>query len=228
MEILGPLVVVRGQTTGEILNIIGLSVPFTTTRQKFEYGVIVFDMGGLDIDADVVHPTLAALLHLLHYHRFQLAVCQWLPLLETQVVRAEFGHLFHHIVAQLIATCKEVLNEADDPFFLVHLRQRLAVVRLLIGRAEHLADDVEAELIETPVPMDARHARLFLQARLLTIARQQYEALFEVFRLVIEGLRQAGVILHLRTLAFVVIGIPDYASVVVGLRTLVGFQHVTL
>ena len=142
MKVLRPLLVVGRQTSGEVLDIVLLAVPVTTACQKLMNRIIVFDMCRLDIDADIVHPAFAALLHLLHDYRLQLAVGQWLPWLECQVVGTVFRHLLHHIVAQLVAAGKKVLDEADDAFLLVHLRECPPVVWLLIGFAEHLTDDI--------------------------------------------------------------------------------------
>ena len=70
MEVFGPLLVVGGQTTGEVLDIVRLAVPLATTCQEFVDRIVVVDVGRLDIDADVVHPALATLLHLLYDNRF--------------------------------------------------------------------------------------------------------------------------------------------------------------
>ena len=152
MEVFGPELIVGGQTAGEVLDIVGLAVPVATAGQEFVYGVVLPDVCTLYIDADVVHPTLAALLHLLDDDAFQLTVGQRLPLSEGQVVGSEFRQLFHHIIAKLVAATEEVLYGPDDALLFVHLRERLAVVGLVVGRAEHLADEVVAQGFEMAVP----------------------------------------------------------------------------
>ena len=101
------------------------------------------------------------------------------------------------VVAQLVAAGKEVLDEADDALLLIHLRKCLAVVRLLVALAEHLAYQVGAQLLEAQVPTGADRAGLFLQAGLLAIARQSHQTGFGIVGLVVEGLVEAGVLLHL-------------------------------
>ena len=228
MEVFGPLLVVGGQTTGEVLDIVRLAVPLATTCQEFVDRIVVVDVGRLDIDADVVHPALATLLHLFHDNRFQLTISEGFPRFKGEVVWTEFCDLLHHIVAQLIATGEKILDETDDALLLVHLRERPSVVGLLIGFTKHLTDDIQSKLAETMVPMGAHNAGLFLQSCFLTVARQRHQTMFVAFRLVIQCLRQTGVILHLNALAFVVVGIPDDLSVIVCLRTLVCCQHAAL
>ena len=121
MEIGGPLVVIGGQPSGEVLDVVVLSVPFAASGQKFVNGVVVLDVCRFDIGADVVHPALSAFLHLFHHDASQLAVGQWLPGLEAQVVRSELRDALHHIIPQLVATRQEVLNASHDALLLVHL-----------------------------------------------------------------------------------------------------------
>ena len=139
VEILRPVCIVRREATGEILNVVVLAVPVATARQELVDGVVIPDVCRLDIGTDVVHPTLAALLHLLHDDALQLPVSQWLPLLEAQVVEAELGDTLHHIVAQFVASREEVLDASHNALLLVHLGNGLALVRFFIRIAEHLA-----------------------------------------------------------------------------------------
>ena len=185
------------------------------------HGVVVRDVGRLQIDADVVHPALAALLHLLHDDGFHLAVGQWLPLLEAQVVRSELGDLLHRVEAQLVATGEEVFDEPDDAFFLVHLRQYLSIVRFFVYFSEHLADEVQSQFLQPYVPVGAHGACLLLELCLLAVSGQCDEQLLGIRRLVVEGLRHTGVELHLDALALVVVGIPDHLSLFVGARPFV-------
>ena len=225
MEVLGPERVIGRQATGKILDIVPFAVPLATACEELQHRVVVLHVRTLDIDADIVHPTLAALLHLLYHDALQLTVCQGLPLTETQVVRPIFRHLLHHVVTQLITTLEEVLNETDDALLLVHLRERLAVERLDVGLAEDLTDEVFAEWLESIIPYRSYGTRLFLQARLLTIARKQHQRVLHILRTLAESLFHTSIELQFVAFPLVGIGKPKHGAAIIRLRALIGSQH---
>ena len=226
VEVLGPEGVVRWQTTGEVLDIVLLAVPRAAAGQELMDGVVVLDVRTLDIGADVVHPTLAALLHLFHDETLQLPVRQRLPLFEAQVVGTELGDALHHIVTQLVATGEEIFDAPHDALLLVHLRNGLAIVRFFIGISECLTDEVDAEGLETDVPRSAYHATFLRETGLGTVVGEGLQTLFHVFRTVVEGLRQTGLELQFDAFAQIVVGIPHHGAVVVGLCTCVDRQRI--
>ena len=152
MEIFGPVGVVSRQTAGKVLDIVVLAVPVATAGKKFVDGIVLWYVRTLDVGTHVAHPTLPTFLHLLHDDALQLPVCQRLPRLEAQVVGSEFRHLLHCVIAHLITAQEKFLDTAHDALLLVHLRDGLAFVVLLIRIAEGLADEVDAKRLEHAVP----------------------------------------------------------------------------
>ena len=132
-------------------------------------GVVVLDVRRLDIGADVVHPTLAALFHFLDDDTLQVSVCQRFPLFEAQVVGTEFRYLLHHVVAQLIATAQEIFNAAHDTLLLVHLRNGLSVVRFFIGISEDLPDEVFTKRFEAGTPRGSHRAALLWETLMIAM-----------------------------------------------------------
>ena len=159
-------------------------------------GVVVLDVGRLDVGAQVVHPALAALLHFLHDDGLQLAVGQRAPFPEAQVVRPELRHLLDGVEAQLVAPREEVLDAAHDAFLLVHLRQGPSFIRHFVGIAEYLADKVLAQRLETGAPQGTHRTGLLLQAGLVTVVGQQLGTLLGTVAGLVDGLRETGLERH--------------------------------
>ena len=216
MEIVRPTVVIGGQPPGKVLDVIMLPVPFSHTMEELQDRIIVGHMGRLDIGADVVHPTLSALLHLFHHDGTQLAVVERLPFTETQVVVSEFHHLFHHVIAQLIAPLKKVFYRAHDAFLLVHLRERTPFAGLLIGRTEGLADEVVALLTEPRHPADSAHTPLFGQLCRSTIVGQQLQAMVHIVVVYRKGFLQTGLQFHFHTSLLFGLSRIVHHSVIIG------------
>ena len=66
MEVLGPERIICREPSCEIFDVVLLAVPFSTGCQKFMDRVVLLDVSTLDIHTDIIHPTLAAFLHLLN------------------------------------------------------------------------------------------------------------------------------------------------------------------
>ena len=152
MEILGPVLIVGGQTAGEVFDVVLLSVPGAAGSKELVDGVVVLDVGRLYVSAYVVHPAFAALLHLLYDEALHLSVGQRFPLPEVQVVGAELRDALDRVVAQLVAALQEILDAPHDALFLVHLRDGLPIVRFFVSIAEGAAYEVYAQRLETCVP----------------------------------------------------------------------------
>ena len=124
-------------------------------------GVVTWNERRAHIQLYVNHPPMATLQHLLEGDALQVAVGQWLPRSELLVVGAELRHLFHHIVAQLVAAFEEVTDGAGDALLLIHLRDGLSLITADVCRAENLAHQVLLSL-ETTLPQGTLHTSLFL------------------------------------------------------------------
>ena len=216
VEIVRPTVVIGGQPPGKVLDVIMLPVPFTHTMEELQHRIIVGHMGRLNIGADIVHPTLSALLHLFHHDGTQLAVIERLPFTETQVVRTEFHHLFHHVIAQLIAPLEKVFYRAHDAFLLVHLRERTPFVGLLIGRTEGFPHEVFALLTEAGHPHHPAHTPLFGQLCRGTIVGQQLQAMIHIALAFRKGFLQTGLQLHFHTPLLFGLSRIVHLSVIIG------------
>ena len=226
VEVFGPQLVVGGQAACKVLDVVVLLVPFSTTRQEFVDGVVVLDVSRLYIGADVVHPTLSALLHLFHHQTLQVSVGEWLPRTEAQVVGTELRNTFHYVVSELIAARQEVLDAAHDAFLFVHLRDGRSFVRLFISITERLANQVNTQRLEACVPGCPDDAALFRETGFVAIVGQRLQALLHILRTVVEGFCETGLVFQFDAFALFVAGIPHDGAVVVGLGAFVGLQRV--
>ena len=180
----------------------------------------------LDVGTHVAHPALPTFLHLLHDDALQLSVCQRLPRLEPQVVGSEFRHLLHCVIAHFITAQEKFLDTSHDALLLVHLRDGLAFVVLLIRIAEGLADEVDAKRLEHAVPRGSHHAALLRQMGHRTIICQQLQAMLCLTFALVDSLRKTGLKLKVDTFQVLEVRIPDDGAVIIGLRTLVWLKRI--
>ena len=197
VEVLLPVAVVGGHAPCQLADIVVLRVVVLRGgEEELVYGVIGIHQRRLHVGLDVYRPPVAALHHLLEGNALQLAFRQRFPGPVLPVPRPELLQTLHLVVAQFVAALEEVLDETGYALLVVHLRDGLAVERLLVDGTEDATLQLVAHGDGHPAGHRLADTRLLRQSCLMAVMGQGLHHLLGAAAL-LAGLVETGVVLHL-------------------------------
>ena len=191
MEQWFPVLIVCGDASCQLCNMIFMTVPASATVEELRQRIVLRHHGRVQVQLEVDAPTVTAFVHLLEGHAVQVAVGQLLPLVVDAITRTPFFDFLHCVVAQFVATAEKVGYASGDAFLLVeHGAWLYSLVG--VGHAEYLAYLVIREC-QTVLVDGSQDTGFFGQSGLSAGACRQAYNLLVVGRFA-QGVGQTGIV----------------------------------